>query len=173
MDRQLDPIIVSALNTYLPENLNVVVKVFMRCNNLSFSEMNRRFLCLALEKSAGHSKIDADVIELLFTTASQAPQQKTIVEYLFEQREHQKKLLNDIREFEKKANQYGMEYLMMQNYPVPHESEENVSQALRKFTIIIDDLLNLRNPKDGYISRRDLGAFDTDNDLDRLFRSLS
>jgi len=173
MDRQFDPIIVSALDTYLPEDQNVCVKVFLRCSNFSFSGMNRRFLCLALEKSAGQSKIDADVIELLFTTAAQVPQQKTIVEYLFEQREYQTKLLNDIREFEKKSNQYGMEYLMMQNYPVPHESEENVSQLLRKFTIIIDDLLILRNPKDDYISRQDLGSFGTDNDLDRLFRSLS
>ena len=62
---------------------------------------------------------------------------------------------------------------MMQNYPVPHESEENVSQLLRKYTIIIDDLLTLGNPQDDYISRRDLGSFDTENDLDRLFRSLS
>ena len=105
MDRQVDPTIVSALDTYLPEDLNASVKVFMRCNNFSFSEMNRRFLCLALEKSAGQSKLDVDVIELLITTAAQVPQQKTIVEYLFEQREYQKKLLYDIKEFEKKLNQ--------------------------------------------------------------------
>ena len=66
-----------------------------------------------------------------------------------------------------------MEYLLMQNYPVPTESQENIEDMLRKYNCIIDDILHLENPQDIYLGRRDLGSFNSSNDLHRLFKTLS
>lgn len=173
MTRELDPMIRAALKDRLPEEIATRVNVSIRCRNLQFSEDSRQFMLAFINKAAHRLEEFEGLVDLLLTVTSQLPSQMSIIEYLFEQREYQKKRLYDIEEFMQKSEQYGMEYLMMQNYPVPHESEEHVSQLLQKYNIIIDEVLNLKNPRENYINRRDLGTFDTENDLNRLFKSLS
>jgi hypothetical protein len=173
MTRALDPAITAALDDKLPEEIATRLKVSMRCRNIGFSEEARRFLLTFVDKGAHRGEAFQGMAELLMTLTTGIPPQMTITEYLFEQREYQKKRLSDIEEFAKKTEQYGMEYLMMQNYPVPHESEEKVSQLLQMYTIIIEEVLHLQNPKENYINRRELGNFDSENDLQRLFKSLS
>ena len=173
MTRALDPAITAALDDKLPEEIATRLKVSMRCRNITFSEEARRFLLTFVDKGADRGEEFQGMAELLMTLTTGIPPQMTISEYLFEQREYQKKRLCDIEEFAKKTEQYGMEYLMMQNYPVPHESEEKVSQLLQMYTIIIEEVLHLQNPKENYINRRELGNFDSENDLQRLFKSLS
>ena len=173
MDRLLDPFIAPVLQAQLPEDLATRVKVYMRCRNFIFSEEARLFMLLCIERGADRPALFESTAELLLSLASQVPPQMTVVEYLHEQREYQKKRLCDIEEFEQKNQRYGLEYLLMQNYPVPHESEENVSALLLQYDSIIDELLDLKNPKERYISRRNLGTFDSNEDLEKLFRSLS
>ena len=173
MTRALEPAITAALDDKLPEEIATRLKVSMRCRNMTFSAEGRRFLLTFVEKAADRGEEFQGMAELLITLTTVIPPQMTISEYLFEQREYQKKRLSDIEQFAKKTEQYGMEYLMMQNYPVPHESEEKVSQLLQMYTIIIEEVLHLQNPKENYISRRELGNFDSENDLQRLFKSLS
>jgi hypothetical protein len=173
MGRSLDPFIAPVLQAQLPEKLASRVKVYMRCRNFLFSEEARLFMLLCIDRAADRVELFERTVELLLTLASQAPAQMTIVEYLHEQREYQKKRLCDIEEFEQKNRRFGLEYLLMQNYPVPHESEENVSALLRQYDTIIDELLDLKNPKERYINRRNLGTFDSHDDLEKLFRSLS
>lgn len=173
MTRELDPMIRATLEDRLPEDIATRVKVSIRCRNFQFSEATRQFMLTFIDKAAHRLEEFEGLVELLLTVTSQIPSRMSISEYLFEQREYQRKRLYDIEEFMHKSEQYGMEYLMMQNYPVPHESEEHVAQLLQKYNVIIDEVLNLKNPKENYISRRDLGTFDTENDLKRLFKSLS
>ena len=173
MTRALDPAITAAFDDRLLEEIATPLKVYMRCRNIGFSEKARRFLLTFVDKAADRLEEFQGLMELLMTLTTQVPPQMTITEYLFEQRDYQKRRLSDIDEFAKKTEQYGMEYLMMQNYPVPHESEEKVSELLRMYTIIIEEVLHLQNPKENYINRRDLGNFDTEDDLKRLFKSLS
>ena len=173
MGRSLDPFIAPVLQAQLPEKLATRVKVYMRCRNFLFSEEARLFMLLCIDRAADRVELFERTVELLLTLASQAPAQMTIVEYLHEQREYQKKRLCDIEEFEQKNRRFGLEYLLMQNYPVPHESEENVSALLHQYDTIIDELLDLKNPKERYINRRNLGTFDSHDDLEKLFRSLS
>ncbi|MEE4167185.1 MAG: hypothetical protein V2I35_14375 [Desulfocapsaceae bacterium] len=173
MDRQLDPIIAPALQEQLSPAAATRVKVLLRCRNLIFSEQARRFMMICIARAADRVELFESVVELLLDMVSQAPARLGIVEYLFEQREFQKKRLNDIEEFAQRNKRYGLEYLLMQNYPIPHESEENVTALLHRFNRIIDELLDLQNPKEHYIDRRDLGAFAVGDDLGRLFRSLS
>ena len=173
MTRALDPAITAALDDQLLEEIATRLKVYMRCRNIGFSEDARRFLLTFVDKAADRVEEFQGLAELLMTLTTQLPPQMTITEYLFEQREYQKKRLSDIEEFAKKTEQYGMEYLMMQNYPVPHESEEKVSELLHMHNIIIEEVLHLQNPKENYINRRDLGNFDSEKDLQRLFKSLS
>jgi hypothetical protein len=173
MTRELDPLIVTALDDQLPVEIATRSKVYMRCRNFSFSEEARRFLQTFVYKAAHRTEEFEGLAELLLTLTTHVPPRMTINEYLFEQREYQQQRVRDIEEFTKKTEHYGMEYLMMQNYPVPHESEEEVAELLQKYTIIIEEVLELQNPKERYLSRRDLGNFDTENDLQRLFKSLS
>lgn len=173
LGRQLDPFITPVLQVQLPEECATRVRVFMRCRNFFFSEEARFFMLMCIDQAADRVELFESTVELLLTLTSQVPAQMTIVEYLHEQREYQKKRLCDIEEFEQKNQRYGLEYLLMQNYPVPHESEENVAALLRQYDIIIDELLDLQNPKERYINRRNLGSFDRNDDLGKLFRSLS
>ena len=173
MGRQLDPFIGPVLQAQLPEELATRVKVCMRCRNFFFSEQARLFMLMCIDRAADRVELFEGTFELLLTLASQVPAQMSIIEYLHEQREYQKKRLCDIEEFEQNNQRYGLEYLLMQNYQVPHESEENVSALLRQYDVIIDELLELKNPKERYISRRNLGTFDSNDDLGKLFRSLS
>ncbi len=173
MTRELDPAIAAVLDDQLPLEIASRLKVYMRCRNISFSEESRRFLQTFVSKAAHRTEDFEGLAELLLTLTTNVPPRMTTSEYLFEQREYQKQRLGDIEEFTKKTEQYGMEYLMMQNYPVPHESAEEVAELLQKYTIIIEEVLELQNPKERYLSRRDLGNFDTENDLQRLFKSLS
>lgn len=173
MTRELDPMISAALKGRLPEEIATRVNVSIRCRNLQFSEDTRQFMLAFINKAEHRLEEFEGLVELLLTVTAQIPSQVPMSEYLFEQREYQRKRLYDIEEFMQKSEQYGMEYLMMQNYPVPHESEEHVSGLLQKYNIIIDEVLNLKNPRENYINRRDLGTFDTGNDLNRLFKSLS
>ena len=173
MGRPLDPLIAPVLQAQLPGELATRIKVYMRCRNFLFSEEARLFMLLCIDRAADRLELFESAAELLLTLASQVPPQMTSVEYLHEQREYQKKRLCDIEEFEQKNQRYGLEYLLMQNYPVPPESEENVSALLRQYDSIIDELLDLSNPKERYINRRNLGTFDRHDDLGKLFRSLS
>ncbi len=173
MGRDLDPLFVPVLQAQLPEELATRVKVYMRCRNFIFSDQARLFMLMCIDRAADRAELFESTFELLLTLASQVPPQMTIVEYLHEQREYQKKRLCDIEEFEQNNQRYGLEYLLMQNYQVPHESEENVSALLHQLDLIIDELLELHNPIERYISRRNLGTFDSNDDLGKLFRSLS
>lgn len=146
MRRKLDPIITNALAAHYPEHVGTRVKVNMRCRDFSFSKGGSDFLAAFIARSADRTGDVEGLVALLMILISQKPAQKPIVEHLFDQREYQKKLLHDIKEFEAKSSQYGMEYLMMQNYQVPHESEENAVALLNKFNSIIDDILMLPPP---------------------------
>lgn len=173
MTRALDPMIRAVLTDRLPEEIATRVNVSIRCRNLQFSQDTRQFMLAFIDKAAHRLEEFEGLVELLLTVSNQIPARMPMSEYLFEQREHQKKRLYEIEEFRQKSEQYGMEYLMMQNYQVPHESEEHVSGLLQNYNIIIDEVLNLKNPRDNYINRRDLGTFDRENDLNRLFKYLS
>ena len=94
-------------------------------------------------------------------------------ECLLAKRDELLESLRSIREFEKKQEQFGMEYLLMQRYPVPTESVEVVSDRLRTVIFITDKLLNLRPADCSALLQRDFGTFSSDQDLGRLFRILS
>ena len=173
LTREPCQLIAKGLREGVPEEIATRLSVFMRCRNLSFSAEAQQIFLTFTEKAAHQQQDFEGLAELLLTVTSQVPPGMTVVDHLFEQREYHKKLLYEIEEFRQKSEQYGMEYLMMQNYPVPHESAENVAELLRKYRVIIEEILNLQNRKQHYLNRQDLGSFDTEKDLAKLFRSLS
>ncbi|WP_256825621.1 hypothetical protein, partial [Pseudomonas juntendi] len=80
----------------------------------------------------------------LLSLVQDAPGDKRIEEYLLEERKRQVRLIQQIRDFERKLDQYGMEYLMMQRYPVPHESEACVVDTLRFLDTVIEEIMMIR-----------------------------
>ena len=173
MDRKLDASITAALKKHVDGERLTAVRVTMRCRHIGFTSEGQALLITFIEKGAERTKDFESLIDLLFTLVSNLPPRIRLIEYLFDQHHYQKKLLHDIRTFQKKADQYGMEYLMMQGYPVPHESEENVSDRLKQYDILINQVLVLQDPRETYLNRRDLGTFDSNDDLQQLFRNLS
>lgn len=144
ISRILDPDIHSIIDESLSASTAIFAKVFLRCRNYNFSGKARQFLAVFIKKAAVMEDTFCELFEITLALLSQVPENTAIGDYFLEQRQMQKKTLEDIREFEKKREQYSMEYLMMQKYSVPHESEETVSHRLRMLTTIIDDILQIQ-----------------------------
>jgi hypothetical protein len=66
-----------------------------------------------------------------------------------------------------------MEYLMMQRFRIPHESEEEVLGRLFLLSTVTDLILGLPPDPTVRIESEDLGAFGADINIPRLIRRLS
>ena len=113
-----------------------------------------------------------DLFTLMVTLLAQRQENEGIEEYLLGRRRQLIKKLREIREFEQKRDHYSMEYLMMQRYPIPHESEEQVLDQLRMVTVITDVILGLPPDPSFQAELRNLGTYGCRTDISDIIRML-
>ena len=173
LTRSLDADICRSLDTYLPHEERFAPKVMLRCRGEQFTGDESSIVCRVIEAAAQEGDYFLELFGTTLEILAGRQQSMSCEQCLLAKRSELLQSLKGIREFEKKLEQYGMEYLLMQKYPVPTESVELVYEQLRTVTYITDQLLALQPPYGGGIQQRDYGAFSSDQDLDRLFRLLS
>jgi hypothetical protein len=173
--RVLDQKICAALQENVSAETARSAKILLRCRGDRFSDTTRNFLCSLIKKASDRGYDFEKLFHLSLMLLAEMGQQTSAEAYFLEQKLVLADKLRNIREFERRRDQHGMEYLMMQRYQVPHESEDDVLDQLQLLTTITDDLLRLLPPSVQYIQQRSLGEFNSkeDQDMDKLFRTLS
>jgi hypothetical protein len=169
--RQLDEAICRCLEEQLDRETSIEAKIILRCRGDRIAPDAREILCRLVSGGAGTTgfiEIFQTGLEILGGRAENMSCEQCFLEKKRELLES----LKTIREFTRKQDQYGFEYLLMQRYPVPTDSEELVLERLRVVSKITDELLRLGPASGPHLLERSLGDF-TPQDLDNLFRTLS
>ncbi|MBT8345206.1 MAG: hypothetical protein KJO28_02800 [Desulfofustis sp.] len=172
-DRALDTKLVETLERFFPSETVIACRLVLRCRGYMYTEKEKDFLCRFIEKSRAHVNQIIDLFTLMVTLLAQMQEHETIDDYLLGRRRHLIKKLKEIKEFEQKREQYSMEYLMMQRYPIPHESEEQVIAQLHMVTTITDLILGLPPDPSFQAELRNLGTYGRRTDISDIIRMLS
>ena len=167
-----DEEIVTVLNRCLAPQYAVLALVVMRCKGIKFREDTKDIFLKFVEKLAGRKIFPENLVLFLLKLLANIPGSESVEKYLFGQRKYYRKVLQDISDFSKRLEQYGMEYLLMQRYPIPHESEEEMKKNLYLLDMILDSVLEIQDPADACCDIRDLGSFDAEEDMEKMFRTL-
>lgn len=173
LDRVLDPMLVTTLDKLFPSEKVIACRLILRCRGDVYTENKIDFLCKFIEKSGAYEDQIIDLFNLMVTILAQMPEHEAIEEYLLSRRRQLIKKIKEIREFEQKRDHYSMEYLMMQRYPIPHESKEQVLDQLQMVTIITDLILGLPPDPSFQAELRNLGTYGRRTDLSDIIRMLS
>ena len=173
LDRPLDSTLVAALGkTFSPKTV-ISCRLALRCRSTAPAPEKVEFLCRFTEKSGTYEDIFVELFTLAVRLLAEINDDTSIEQYFLDRRRQLIKTLRDIKSFAEKRERYSMEYLMMQRYPVPHESEEQVRHQLRLVTTITDAILGF--PPDPYFQTelRNLGTYGRRKDISRVIRVLS
>ncbi len=173
LDRQLD----ERLCTVLQETVNVdqllAARALLRRGKVRLSESTSELFCTLVRRTSSRRERFDALFALMVALAGEKPAGVELEHYLFDKRRHTLKTLYEVEAFARKSEQYGLELLLMQRYPVPPESEEMVRRELALLDELIFDALHLELPPDEPPRQREYGRFDVDADLEKLLRTLS
>ena len=172
-DRALNTRLVSMLGRLFPSEKVIACRLVLRCRGDAYTENAIDFLCRFIEKSGAYEDQIVDLFTLMTALLAQMPENESIEDYLLGRRRHLIKKLRDIREFEQRRDHYSMEYLMMQRYPIPHESEEQVLEQLHMVSMITDSILGLPPDPSFQAELRNLGTYGLRTDISDIIRMLS
>ncbi len=143
LTRAIDAEILAALTTCFTEETVLRSRLALRCREDSLTGKKLAFICRFIEKSGSFEQDFLDLFALALSLLSEIADDEPIEPYFLKCRRTLSKTLKDIREFARKRDHYPMEYLMMQRYQVPHESEEQTLKKLQLLTTITDTILGL------------------------------
>ena len=169
--RQLDKSLTTILEKYLEEPLYNQALVYQRKADSTFHPATIPLIEIIVQKIASVDE-KMDLLMYTFGLFSEYAPEKSVYQFLFDRVDLLKKNLQEIEEFEEKRDKYGMEYLMMQKYPVPCDSAEIVEDQLRTLEYLVLDLLNLNGALHKNVENLNLGTFDPDADLERFFKKF-
>ncbi len=172
LDRCLDDEVCSVMEQLLPENQLLAARAALRAAGLVMTERTRPFLCTFVHRASRNQEEFSDMFARVLTLIAEVPADIAVETYLFAKREQLLKTLQAIERYHEKREQHGFEYLLMNRYPIPHESAESVQEQLQTLERLIFGVLRLQPPPARQIHHRDLGSYD-DKDLERLWRDLS
>ena len=173
LDRALDPILVATLDELYPAEKVITCRLILRCRGDVYTDNQNDFLCRFIVKSGAYEDQIIDLFTLMVTILAQMPEHEAIEEYLLGRRRQLIKKIREIREFEQKKEHYSMEYLMMQRYPIPHESKEQILDQLQMVTMITDLILGLPPDPSYQAELRNLGIYGRRTDISDIIRTLS
>lgn len=142
--RPLDPKICSALDKSQLESVSNDAKVLLRCSRDPLSERAIDFLCDFIHKTVILDDQFIAYFEMMLSLLNQMNEDTAIEICLHGIRRMYESMLTRIREFEKRKNRYTMEYLILNRFPVPHESEETAKIKLAMLDTIMNDILCLQ-----------------------------
>ncbi|MCB2215670.1 hypothetical protein [Desulfofustis glycolicus] len=173
LDRQLDDRLCTALQETLGDDQLLAARTLLRRSKVRLSTSASELFCTLVRWSGARLERFGALFELLVTLAGGKPAGIDLEHYLFEKRRHTLKTLHEVEAFARKSEQYGLELLLMQRYPVPPDSEEMVCRELALLDELIFDALRLEPPPGEPQRQSEYGRFDVDADLERLLRTLS
>lgn len=172
LNRAQDLQVTQILEQFLQKEQAVEVLVYIRCKEIILTAEMKRFLGLFMEGVANLEQVPPGMICRFLKILSATPEGESAEKHFFRQKRQLKQRLFEIKRFQEKMEQYGMEYLLMQKYQVPHESEEAVLEQIARIEFMLERVMGLKDPEEVYLGRRDLGSFDSGDDLEKLFRTL-
>jgi hypothetical protein len=173
IDRQLDERLCSILPEVVSAPQVLAALTLLRRRKVKISERTSDFLCNFVRRAGSWPDRFDSWFELVITLVTEKPAGTAMEHYLFAKRTLLFRMLRELEAFARKREQYGLELLLMQRYPVPPQSDEMVRRELALLDSVIFDVLHLELPADQSAGRRDYGRFDVDADLDQLLRTLS
>lgn len=173
LTRTLDDSICHCLEQHLSIESCTQAKIILRCRGDQFPADSCDILCRLIQAAPPSGADFLMLFQAGLEILAGRAEGMSCEECFLKTYRHLLESLRTIREFAKKQDQYGLEYLLMQNYPVPTESEELVLDRLRVVAKITDELLRLQPAATYPLLQRDLGDFTSGQDLDHLFRILS
>lgn len=173
LTRRLDEIICNCLEEHLCLESFTRAKIILRCRGDQFPADSCEIFCRLIRAAALDEAAFLEIFQTGLEILAGRVEGMSCEQCFLEKKRELLDRLKTIGEFAKRQNKYGFEYLLMQKYPVPTESEELVLARLRVVAKITDELLCLGPASPPFPCRRDLGDFIPGQDLDQLFRILS
>ncbi len=143
LNRHMDKDVLTTLRSCFCEEIALRSCTVLRCREDSFTGEKLEFICRFVEKSSLFEDSFLDLFTMVLSLLAEIVENQPIESYFLKQKQRLIKTLKDIRAFEQKRDHYSMEYLMMQCYRVPHESEEETLKQLHLLTTITDIILGL------------------------------
>ncbi len=173
-DRSLDSDICRDLEKYCSANEILVCRSFLRCHPPGPGKNKKQILIDFIQNAQSSHPYFIDLFEMTVLILSEAIESDDMASVFIEKRKQLKKMLASIQQFEQKQDRYSMEYLMMQRYPVPQDSFENILERLKKLDIIINDILCLDTPFEFSEPQTNyFGRFDPKTDMQDILNLLS
>ena len=172
-DRAIDPELAAALDNYFSLETVISCRLVLRCRGDVYAAREKNFICRFIEKCHAHEDQMIDLFTLMVALVAQMQENETMEGYLLGRRRQFIKRLKEIREFEQKRDHYSMEYLMMQRYPIPHESAEQLLDQLQMVTMITDSILDLPPDPSFQAELRNLGTCGRRTDISQIIKMLS
>jgi len=175
LDWQLDERLSRVLRETVDVDQVLVARALLRRSGMRLSDSTSELFCMLVRQVGTRRDRFGALFEQMVTLTGEKPGGIELEHYLFEKRRHLLKTLHEVETFARKSEQYGLELLLMQRYPVPPESEEMVRRELALLDELIFDALRIEPPPDEPARQRDYGRLDVDVDADlgRLLRTLS
>ncbi len=173
LDRCVDSQLVASLNEFYPTETVIASRLMLRCRGISLSTDKLDFLCGFIEKSQPYEEIFLELFGLILTLLAEINEPVSFEDYLLDRRRQLIERLREIREFERKRDHYSMEYLMMQRYRVPHESQEQIVEQLQLLMTVTDAILGLPPDPSYQTNVRNLGTYGRRADIAEIIRVLS
>ena len=173
LDRSISQEIIEALTQCFSPETVVACRLVIRFRGNTHSVEETDFLRHFITKSRAYEEIFAELFSLVLLLLAERGEAESIADYFLSRRRQLIRTLREIREFEQKRDHYSMEYLMMQRYRVPHESEEHTLGQLQMLTIVTDAILGLPPDPSLQADFRNLGTYGRGTDLSDIIRVLS
>ena len=173
IDRNMDATLSALLLEGFTVGTALTARIIMRCRGDSLGSEKLAFLIEFVEKSSAFSDHFSELFEFCLSLIAETAEDELLPAYFLKRKQDMIKTISDIRDFEQKHEQYSMEYLMMQRYPVPHDSEDEVWRQLKMLTIITDNIFGFKPDPSILSDYQNLGIFNPQADMGKIIRSLS
>jgi len=173
IDRNINATLSALLLKGFPVETALTARIIMRCRGDSLGPEKLAFLTEFVQKSGAFSDHFGELFEFCLSLIAETAEDGLLPAYFLKRKQDMIKTIRDIREFEQKHEQYSMEYLMMQRYPVPHDSEDEVWRQLKMLTIITDNIFGFKQDPSILSDYQNLGIFNPQADMEKIIRSLS
>jgi len=173
LGRSLDGSVIDSLVQTFSPSVVLDARVLLRGSGASFGEIKRTFLYRFISRSRAYESSFTELLQLVVAVLAEFGDEQPVEPYLQQKKRMLINTLKEIRHFGEKRDHYSMEYLMMQRFKVPHESEDEVLSRLYLLTTVTDVILGLPPDQVTHVAETDFGRFDATTDLGKLIRTLS
>lgn len=173
LERAIDSSIDKALRRIFSAETVIGARLVLRCRGDLFRHSKRDFLVHFIDRCGAWEEHFIELFSLLLNLVAEAVEDGPIEDYLLERKRSVVETIKKIRLFEEKRERYSMEFLMMQRYPVPHQSEEEMLNQLYLLTTITETILGLPPEPSLRFDHKELGQYRSAADIEQLINDLS